>query len=124
MLIGKTSVIALAFPVPGTLEAPITLSTVPAAGLGPMAWSARVMVANRQLALTVPEPDVPLPVPLPSLPATGSTRYTGLAPVTASQVVQVWLLQTAVEPRLVLQIVSSQQPPEKHVEEQQTSLAF
>jgi hypothetical protein len=47
---------------------------VPAAGAGPIAWSALVMVAKRQAGVVTAAPEVPLPVAVLSFPLTGSTK--------------------------------------------------
>src|SRR5580704_14110376 len=76
-------------PVNGTVSTPppvlelTRLIVVFAAGEGPMTSSARVIDWKAQAS---PPLLVVLPVPLPSLPRTGSTTYVGDDPLTAGQV--------------------------------------
>jgi hypothetical protein len=97
-------------------------------GVAPMTWSARVMVWNAQAFEAVR-----LPVPVVSLPLTGSTKYVGAVPVTASQVVQmpppvvppVSDLQVALDPqKLVAFAVGRQQFPGTHDPAQHSSPAL
>ncbi len=71
--------------VPASLTPPTTLMDVPVGGEAPRTWSARLIVLNAQPGAV---PELVLPVPVVSLPRTGSTKYVGLVPVTAAQAEQ------------------------------------
>src|SRR5690242_8867359 len=93
---------------------------VPAGGVAPMKASARVSVRKLQWLFATP-PALPLPVPVPSFPFTGSTKY--WLPVASSHWVQVLLAQMKVEP-IPAQSLSPQQLPATHLLLQQKSAAF
>src|SRR5687767_3590546 len=90
---------------------------VPEGGLSPIQRRARVRVRNEHLPMAAP-PARPLPVPMVSLPFTGSTKY--WLPAASSHWVQVFLLQVKLAP-MPLQSLSAQQLPGTHLLLQQKS---
>src|SRR4051794_13324121 len=90
---------------------------VPDGGLSPIQRRARGRVRNAHLAMAAP-PALPLPVPMVSLPATGSTTY--WLPAASSHWVQVLLLQVKLAP-IPAQSLSAQQLPGTHLLAQQKS---
>src|SRR3954451_9444089 len=90
---------------------------VPEGAFSPIQRIARVRVRNAHLPMAAP-PALPLPVPMLSLPFTGSTKY--WLPIARSHWVQVLLLQVKLAP-MPAQSRSAQQFPGTHLLAQQKS---